>query len=110
MKTPKGKQQQSQRDFQRIFEAAGYKYIIVRSFEEFKKEIIKWILFVQFDRRKYIASVHVVIEKERLEREREKLRKIVKKGQEYEENRHTIRYHGHKQADRREGSGQHTHT
>ncbi|MCM1440983.1 MAG: VRR-NUC domain-containing protein [Roseburia sp.] len=34
-KTPKGRQQDSQRRFQRKVEAFGYRYEIVRSFDEF---------------------------------------------------------------------------
>lgn len=39
MKTDKGKQQPSQKIWQRAVEDAGYKYIICRSFEDFKSEI-----------------------------------------------------------------------
>lgn len=36
MKTPTGTQQDTQKEWQRLVEAAGYKYSICRSFEEFK--------------------------------------------------------------------------
>ena len=80
LKTAKGKQSQQQKDFQKIFESALYQYVVVRSFEEFKKCVRDYISRTTPYTRAQIASAHVVIEKERLEREREKLRKIVKKG------------------------------
>lgn len=80
MKTAKGKQSQQQKDFQKIFESALYQYVVVRSFEEFKKCVRDYISRTTPYTRAQIASAHVEIEKERLEREREKLRKIVKKG------------------------------
>ena len=39
MKTPKGKQQPSQKIWQERCEWAGYKYIICRSFDDFRNEI-----------------------------------------------------------------------
>ena len=39
MKTEKGKQQPSQKIWQRAVEDAGYKYIICRSFEDFMEQI-----------------------------------------------------------------------
>ena len=80
LKTAKGKQSQQQRDFQKIFESALYQYVVVRSFEEFRKSVESYINRATRYIRTQIASAHVELEKERLEREREKLRKIVKKG------------------------------
>ena len=39
MKTSKGKQSPSQRNFQKVIEKAGYKYVVARSFVEFKNEV-----------------------------------------------------------------------
>ena len=39
MKTEKGKQQPSQKIWQRAVEDAGYKYVICRSFEDFMEQI-----------------------------------------------------------------------
>lgn len=36
MKTPTGRHQNSQKEWQRLVEAAGYKYSLCRSFEEFQ--------------------------------------------------------------------------
>lgn len=43
MKTPKGKQQESQKQFQRQAEVAGYKYIICRSLDNFMAEIREYL-------------------------------------------------------------------
>ncbi|MCM1379546.1 MAG: VRR-NUC domain-containing protein [Prevotella sp.] len=43
MKTPKGTQQDSQKQWQQKVEAAGYKYIICRSFEEFQSSIWSYL-------------------------------------------------------------------
>lgn len=42
-KTAKGKQSQAQKDFQEIFEMAGYIYVIVRSLEDFKEKNQKMV-------------------------------------------------------------------
>ena len=39
IKTPKGRQSQKQKHFQRIIESYGYKYIIMRSIEDARKFI-----------------------------------------------------------------------
>ena len=39
MKTPKGKQSEHQREYQKELEEQGYKYIICRSVEEFIKQV-----------------------------------------------------------------------
>ena len=43
MKTPKGRQSDSQKWFQGMAEAKGYKYVICRSFEEFRNEIKEYL-------------------------------------------------------------------
>lgn len=42
MKTPTGKQQDSQKVWQRTVEAAGYRYAICRTFEQFQDLIWKY--------------------------------------------------------------------
>ena len=76
-KTEKGKQSQQQKDFQKIFEAAGYRYIRVRSFDEFKKSINDYIAHVFASRRKMIASAHVEIVNAQNERELEHFKKVI---------------------------------
>ena len=44
MKTTKGRQSTEQKRFQTDMEKQGYKYVVCRSFEEFKNEIENYIL------------------------------------------------------------------
>ena len=43
VKTPVGRQSENQKNWQRIIEAQGYKYCIVRSLDEFV-ELVRWYL------------------------------------------------------------------
>lgn len=43
MKTPKGTQKDTQKDFQNAVEAELYKYVICRSFDDFKKEVENYL-------------------------------------------------------------------
>lgn len=76
-KTLKGKQSQEQKNFQKMFEAAQYKYVVIRTFEEFKNCINNWISTVNPYFRKRIASAHVEIMQAAEQREKEKFYKII---------------------------------
>ena len=80
-KTPKGKQSQEQKDFEKMFKAAGYEYWIIRSFEEFKEKITMWISWALAEDRRRIAATHVEIIKTAEQREKEKFYKIIGKKQ-----------------------------
>lgn len=43
MKTPDGKQQDTQKEWQKEVESAGNKYVVCRSFDDFQKEITDYI-------------------------------------------------------------------
>ena len=43
MKTDKGRQSESQQEFQTLAESNGYKYVVCRSFEDFKNEILTYL-------------------------------------------------------------------
>lgn len=43
MKTDKGRQSESQKKFQMLAESNGYKYVVCRSFEDFKNEILTYL-------------------------------------------------------------------
>lgn len=43
MKTDKGRQSESQKEFQTLAESNGYKYVVCRSFEDFKNEILTYL-------------------------------------------------------------------
>lgn len=79
VKTATGRQSQEQKDYQKIFEAAGYKYVIVRSLEEFKQVVNDWIEHVLVYRRRNIASAHVEILKAQDQRELEFFKKVIGK-------------------------------
>lgn len=43
MKTPEGRQSESQKDWQQKITNDGYKYVVVRSFEDFKREVRQYL-------------------------------------------------------------------
>lgn len=47
LKTEKGRQSDSQKAFQKAVEAQGYKYIIVRSFDDFRKQVTEYLNYEQ---------------------------------------------------------------
>ena len=77
MKTSKGRQSQEQKDFQQMFQAAGYKYAVVRSIEEFMTLVNDYIAHVEEWRMRLIKSTHAEIIKAAENREKEKFNKIV---------------------------------
>ena len=79
MKTPTGRQSQEQKDYQKMFEAAGYKYVVVRSLEEFKQVVNDWIAHVHPEIRREIASAHVELIKAQDQREKDFFLKVIGK-------------------------------
>lgn len=77
LKTKRGKQSQEQKDFQKMFEAAGNKYEVIRSFDEFKDTVNDYIGSVMEMDRRAIAATHVEITKAAEQREKEKFYKII---------------------------------
>lgn len=45
MKTPKGRQEPEQREWQKAITADGYKYVICRSFDDFQREVTDYLSF-----------------------------------------------------------------
>lgn len=43
MKTPTGRQSDSQKEWQKLVEAQGYRYVVCRSFDDFKREIENYL-------------------------------------------------------------------
>ena len=78
-KTAKGKQSQEQKDFQKMFEAAGYKYIIVRSFEEFQQEMNEYVSHIELVIAELVKVTYKGIIKAAENREKEKFYKIIGK-------------------------------
>lgn len=71
MKTPKGTQSPGQKTWQRLFEAAGGRYVIIRSYDDFVAEVTRYMLFVPQDIDKRIKQAYADI----LREEDEKLKK-----------------------------------
>lgn len=78
MKTPKGSQSQEQKNFQKMFEAAGYYYQVVRTFEDFCQLIDFYIANVAPEIRREIAASHVEIEQAAKDRAKQKFQNILK--------------------------------
>ena len=77
-KRPKGgRQTQEQKNFMKMFRAAGYKYEIVRYVDEFKILINTWIEHVEANLRRKVAATHVEIVQEAEQKEKEKFYKII---------------------------------
>ena len=79
MKTDKGRQSQRQKDFQKMFEAAGYMYAVVRSLDDFRSLINDYIGGVNEEVRRRIAATHVKIEQDAAQREKEHFLKVIGK-------------------------------
>lgn len=79
LKTATGRQSQQQKDFQQMFQAAGYCYIVIRSLEEFRLHVSVWIDHVPEYISEAVASAHRQLADEALQREREKLQRIISK-------------------------------
>ena len=62
-----------------MFVAAGYEYVVVRSFEEFKSVITDWIAHVIIARKRVVKEIYNEIVKEQEERERKRFYKIIGK-------------------------------
>lgn len=77
LKTATGKQSQSQKDFQMMFQSAGYCYIVIRSLDEFRMHVNGWIDHVPEYIRDAVASAGRRLADDALQREREKLQRII---------------------------------
>lgn len=82
MKTKKGQQSDSQKDWQRFFEAAGGKYVIVRSYDEFVSVMKEYINNVPHDVHSAICRVTAQIEQERYLAEKKRIEEVF--GKRYE--------------------------
>lgn len=77
LKTPSGRQSQQQKDFQQMFQAAGYCYVVIRSLEEFRMHVAGWFDHVPEYIKQAVASAHKQQEEEDLQRQRKKLQRII---------------------------------
>lgn len=79
MKTEKGRQGQSQKDFQKMFQSAGYQYEVVRSFNEFETLIKSYIAFMHPVLTFEIGVAHKNIKEAAEQREKEHFYKVIGK-------------------------------
>lgn len=79
LKTDKGRQSQQQKDFQKMFEAAGYLYIVVRSLEGFMDVINAYINEVDPVVRDTITNTAIRIKAAAEAKEREHFYKVIGK-------------------------------
>ena len=79
MKTPTGRQSQEQKDYQKMFEAAGYKYVIVRTIDEFKAIVDDYLACVTSYRKKKITEAHEELVKAQDQREKDFFLKVIGK-------------------------------
>lgn len=78
-KTSKGKQSQQQKDFQKMYEASGNMYRIIRSFDQFEDEVNEYMNHVKCPVRNDVASAYKYITKVAEQRERQKFYKVIGK-------------------------------
>jgi len=79
MKSATGTQSTEQKTWQRMFEAAGGKYVIARSYDCFVGEVTKWMMSVPSIIVERVRRTHEEIEREAAERVRQQLRSMLKK-------------------------------
>lgn len=79
MKTKTGRQSPEQKIFQRYFEAAGNKYVIVRSFEEFTSIVNSYVFGIPYVTRQKLRDLWLQIDKERTKAAREEMKKLLNK-------------------------------
>lgn len=75
LKTSTGRQTQQQKDFQLMFQAAGFMYLVVRSLDEFRLHVNDWMRHVPEYIREAVASAYRQLADEDLQRE--KLQRII---------------------------------
>ncbi len=78
LKTATGRLSQQQKDFQAMCQAAGYCYTVIRSLEEFRLQVNGWIDHCPEYIRQAIASTYKQLADEKLQRERERLQRIIR--------------------------------
>lgn len=79
MKDKNGRQSPEQKLFQRYFEAAGGRYVIIRSYDSFCKEVDEYMDGIPFIVKCNIETLHKQIEEERTAAARAELQRIINK-------------------------------
>lgn len=79
LKTKTGRQSLEQKIIQRYLEAAGTRYVLIRSFEDFQKEVRLYISGVPQRIHTALIDLYNQIEKEQTEAARKELQKLLNK-------------------------------
>jgi len=79
MKTKKGRQSEQQKIFQRYFEAVGGKYVVIRTYEDFCKEIDEYVLGIPSIFIARAKQTWCDIDKERTAEAKRELEKLINK-------------------------------
>jgi hypothetical protein len=79
MKTPIGKQSADQKTWQRFFEAAGGKYIVIRDYDTFVEEVSDYMEHVPVELKERVIEAYRAIMAEEDKKVIEKLKKITRK-------------------------------
>ena len=79
MKTPVNKQSDDQKTWQRLFEAAGGKYIVIRNYGDFVVAVTEYMNNVPECFKKWVTEAYIAIRKEEDAKAVAKLKKITKK-------------------------------
>jgi len=79
MKTPKGRQSESQRKYQAYAETATAEYHVVRDINTFQDVVMQYLSQVPTDILQRLLDLHRSIEKADMYREKTKLQKLLKK-------------------------------
>lgn len=78
MKTSTGRQSPEQRQWQRLFEASGGRYVIIRSYDEFVSEVTRYMISVPIRIADAIRAAHRQIEDEKDRQVVSQLKKFLK--------------------------------
>ena len=78
MKDENGRQSQEQKDFERMYIAAGYAYVVCRSFEQFKALIKGWVDNCPEEVLERVKAMHYCLDKEANDRAYQQFKNIIK--------------------------------
>lgn len=79
MKTATGRQSKEQKEWQRFFEAAGGRYIVCRSYDDFVSEVTRYVSCVPTSIDAAIKKVHSELQREADEEAKAQFRKLLNK-------------------------------
>lgn len=77
LKTPTGRQSPEQHQWQRLFEASGGRYVIIRSYDDFVAEVTRYMLNVPLYVTKTVTATHKQLIAEEDEQVRQQMKKFL---------------------------------